>query len=427
MARVFSQLTSPLSPTSSPSRTPHWGVYTTLESAVRKTITAALMGSLFALAACSNPSDASDSGSGSDSGGDIVIGLAGDFSGDYAFYDASLRDGAQFAVDQLNAAGGIDGRKLELIAKDTQGDQTEGVRATQELIDAGASYLIGTTAPAFNAQAAVACEAGVPVSTGDITAPTVVAQAGDCAYQVIMGDNVQAAVAAEEAVKKGFRTAFVLESGDHPYTEGLPKYFTDAFEHDGGQVVGTESYKIGAGDFSVQATKIAALDPQPDIVFTPMFGADLTTFIKQLRSAGVTSQYMSGDALADPSVLKAGDSIQGAIGTAHAWPAKGNDVQGFFDDYKAANGKEPSSVIVALGFDEINLIAQIIKDNGGDSSPSAIADGLQNATFTGVTGHLTMNPETRLATKDVAIIEIKDGKIVNIGTATPDYVPAPLS
>lgn len=372
------------------------------------------------LAGCST----GGSGTGSESsGGDdpIIIGQAGDFSSDYAYYDGGERTGAQVAVDELNEAGGIAGRPVELMSIDTAGDQTETLRATEEIIDAGASYLIGTTTPIFEAQAATACAAGVPISTGDLTAPTVTS-AGDCVFQIVMQDNVQASVIAEAALADGDTTAFVLASSDHPYTEGLPLYFSDAFEHGGGTIVGEAQYKIDAGDFNVQVSQIASLDEQPDIIYTPMFGADMPTFLRQLRAAGVETQVMTGDGSSDASILEVGDAAEGMIGTAHAWPADGNATEEWYTHYEELTGAEPESIVVGLGYDEVMLVAQIIEAADGDSSPETVMAGLSTAEFEGVTGSWTMDADTRRAAKIVTMIEVTDGEIINLGTSYPEYV-----
>jgi len=118
--------------------------------------------------------------------GKIKIGHPGDFSGIYSFYDSPVRHGAQFAIDEINAAGGVLGRKLELMARDCRNDQGLGVRLAEELIRDGAVYLIGTTGDPFLAQGSVACAASVPISTGDGTAPTLVGDIGECAFQICM-------------------------------------------------------------------------------------------------------------------------------------------------------------------------------------------------------------------------------------------------
>ncbi len=110
-----------------------------------------------------------------------------------------MEQGAQFAVDQINDAGGILGRPLELKTVDMRDDVAEGAKVTQQLIDDGAAYLIGTIINVILAEGQVACAAGVPISTGLGTAPTLVGGMGDCAYQLVMSDNIQAAVDAEYA------------------------------------------------------------------------------------------------------------------------------------------------------------------------------------------------------------------------------------
>ncbi len=208
------------------------------------------------------------------SGEPIVIGFPADLTTDWAYYDSPMEEGAQFAVDQINEAGGVLGRPLELKTVDMRNDVAEAAKVTQQLIDDGAVYLIGTVGDGILAEGQVACTAGVPISTGLGTAPTLVGDMGECAYQLVMSDNIQAAVLAEYALGEGYRTAYVLGSNEIPYTKDLPTFFADAFENGGGTVVGTDQYKIGAGDYSAVVTKLANVDPAPDAVFTPMFIPD---------------------------------------------------------------------------------------------------------------------------------------------------------
>ena len=167
-------------------------------------------------AACSTSNDNNDnggaSGSGSASGEPIIIGFPADLTTDWAYYDSPMQEGAQFAVDQINASGGVLGRPLELKTVDMRNDVAEGAKVTQQLIDDGADYLIGTVGDGILAEGQVACMAGVPISTGLGTAPSLVGGMGDCAYQLVMSDNIQAAVLAEYAISQGYRTAYVLGS-----------------------------------------------------------------------------------------------------------------------------------------------------------------------------------------------------------------------
>lgn len=355
--------------------------------------------------------------------GPILIGHVGDFSDIYSFYDAPVRAGAELAVEEINADGGILGRQIEYVALDGRNDQDESLRATQELIDDGAVYIIGTTGDPFLAQATVACGAGVPISTGDGTAPTLVGDAGECAFQTIMSDNLQGAVSAEYAREQGYETAYLLRSTEIPYTNDLPGYFAAAFENGGGEVIGEDEYRIDAGDYNVQVTTISGLDPAPDVIFTPMFIPDTPVFMRQLRAAGVDIPVISADGSVDASILEAGDAVEGLVATTHAWPAEGNDMEAFFATYAEATGSDPDSVVIGVGYDEIYIIKAAI-EAAGSAEPSAIMEGLSGLSgFEGVTGSLSMDPDTRRADKEVTLVEISGGEIGFVDQFVPGFVP----
>jgi len=353
----------------------------------------------------------------------ILIGFVGDFSDIYSFYDTPVREGAELAVAEINAAGGVLGRPLEFVARDGRNNQDETMRATQELIDQGAAYLVGSTGDPYLAQASLACEAGIPISTGDGTAPTLVGDAGPCAFQLIMSDNLQGAVDAEYAWGQGYKTAYLLRSTEIPYTNDLPTYFAAAFEHVGGKIIGEDVYRIDAGDYNVQVTAIAALDPAPDVIFTPMFIPDTPVFLRQLRAAGVEIPVLSTDGAVDASILEAGEAVEGLVATTHAWPADDNNMAKFYAKYKEATGADPESPVVAIGYDEIYIIKQVIED-AGSADPAAIITALSNLKgFQGVTGSLSMDPTTRRVDKEVTLVEISGGEIRFLDQFMPNFIP----
>jgi branched-chain amino acid transport system substrate-binding protein len=382
-------------------------------------------------AACSTSDSSSDTSgasgsSGAASGEPIVIGFPADLTTDWAYYDSPMEEGAQFAVDQINASGGVLGRPLELKTVDMRNDVAEAAKVTQQLIDDGAAYLIGTVGDGILAEGQVACTAGVPISTGLGTAPTLVGDMGDCAYQLVMSDNIQAAVLAEYALSEGYETAYVLGSNEIPYTRDLPVFFSDAFEHGGGTVVATDEYKIGAGDYSAVVTKIANVDPAPDAIFTPMFLPDSAVFLRQLRQAGVTIPVLSTDGNADATLLDAGaKAIDGLTFSNSVCTAEGDpDVQAFYDDYNAEYGKDPSSYVAVIGYDEVNAVAQAITDAGG-TDPAALMEQLSSLDYTGISGHIVMDPETRRANKPAALIQMDGTTFTCLGQPDfPSYVPA---
>jgi branched-chain amino acid transport system substrate-binding protein len=380
-------------------------------------------------AACSTSDTTSEgTGGGGDgpSGDPIVIGFPADLSTDWAYYDVPMQEGAQFAVDQINDAGGVLGRPLELQTVDARNDLAEAAKVTQQLIDDGAIYLIGTVGDAILAEGQVACGAPVPISTGLGSAPTLVGDMGECAFQLMMSDNVQAAVLAEYGLGQGYSSAYVLGSSEIPYTRDLPIFFIDAFENGGGTVVATDEYKIGAGDYSAVVTKIANADPTPDVIFTPMFIPDSAVFYRQLRQAGVTIPVLSTDGNGDAALLDAGErAIDGLTFSNSICTREGDpDVQAFYDDYEERYGSEPSSYVAVIGYDEVNAIAGAI-EAAGSAEPDALQEQLLQLDYTGISGQIPMDPETRRANKPVALIQMDGTNFTCLEQPEfPAYVPA---
>ena len=387
-------------------------------------VTAMLAAMSLFVASCGDDDDEAG-GNGANAEGPITIGYVGDFSDIYSFYDVPIREGAEFAIDEINADGGVLGRKLELVARDGKNNQEQSIRFAEELLaDRGVNYMIGSTADPFIAMGTLACEAGVPISTGDSTAPTLVQDIGDCGYQIVMSDNVQGGVAGEYAAKKGYKTAFLLGSSEIPYTDNLPRYFSESFERAGGKVLGREEYRIDAGDYSAQATKIANLSPAPDVIFTPMFIPDTPVFMRQLRAAGVDIPVLSTDGNHDPSLLEAGKAVDGMVFTTHALPRPGTKLGDFFDRYEQETGEEASSVVTAVGYDEIQFLKAAL-EAADSAEPAALTESLATTSIDGLTGEITMDAKTRRSEKPVTLVEVKGGEFAFVDQFFPEFVPEP--
>lgn len=369
--------------------------------------------------------DTGDGDGGAASGEPIIIGFPADLSTDWAYYDAPMEEGAQFAVDEINDNGGVLGRPLELMTVDMRNDVAEAAKVTQQLIDSGAVYLVGTVGDGILAEGQVACAAGVPISTGLGSAPTLVGDMGACAYQLMMSDNIQAAVLVDYALAQGYETAYLIGSNEIPYTRDLPIFFADAFENGGGTVVGEDQYKIGAGDYSAVVTKLANVDPAPDAVFTPMFIPDSAVFLRQLRQAGVTAPVLSTDGNGDAALLDAGvNAIDGLTFSNSVCTAEGDpDIQAFYDSYNSRYGNDPSSYVAVIGYDEVYVVADAI-ERAGSAEPAAIIEQLASTDFTGISGQITMDPATRRANKAVALVQMDGTEFTCLEEPDfPSYVP----
>ncbi len=160
----------------------------------------------------------------------LIIGAAVGLTGDAASGDVPLSAAMEYAVEELNKAGGIAGHPVKLIVKDTKSDPALGATVANELLEEGAQIMVG---PAFPGMAVgviqAAAKKNVTVLGGVSTQPEYVKVGGAKAYLVAFGDNVQAAAVAEYAVKQGYKTVYTLRSPDLSYTDKLPVFFVDVF------------------------------------------------------------------------------------------------------------------------------------------------------------------------------------------------------
>ncbi|MBM3147584.1 MAG: ABC transporter substrate-binding protein [Actinobacteria bacterium] len=374
--------------------------------------------------------DDGDDGGGEEEAKVFKIGYSADLSGGYSSYDVPIRDGAQYAIDKINEAGGVAGMKLEMIVKDNKNDKALAVQTTQELIDEGIQYLIGTTSDHVVACNRLAQDNEIPSDTGDGTAPNLVDDIGEWSFQYIMQDNLQGAAMAEYCYGElGYRTAYLLKSPDVPYSNNLPLYFKDVFEKLGGEVVGISDYKLEAGDFSAQVTKIANASPKPDMIYTPMFMPDTPVFLKQLKAAGVDIPVVSSDGNDTPDILSAGpEALDGMILTTFAFPEPDTPLYDFYQQFEQDKGSPPETVIVANGYDGILILQAALEQTGGKGG-QALRDALSELSGIKIatTDDYVMDPNSRRAEREIALLEMKGDEFTFVQYLPfPQYVPAPL-
>ena len=385
-----------------------------------------------AIGGCGSSDDDSGGGGGASSGdgGDktVKIGFSGALSGPYAAYDVPLKNGMDFAAKEINAKGGIDGYKVEIVSKDNKGDQAATAQTTQELLDDGVKLMVLTTGATSVASGQLATQAGAIASVGANTAPDIVKSVGDRAFMIVYGDNAQAAGGAEYACDQGYKTAYLLGSNEIPYTKFIPQYFKDTFAKDcGGQIVGEDSFKIGQTDFNPQVAKIKSANPQPDVIYTSMFIPDFGAFMKQLRSAGVETPVVTVDGN-DSSLLadSAGNAADGVVLSTSTFPTEGSAAAKFFTDYEKTMGKKPeTNAVEAMGRD--NVYAYVEAAAAAKSTdPDAVLDAVnafKDKEF--VTGKLTMSADQPVPEKDVFLVKVDGKDFTFVKQFQPKYVPAP--
>lgn len=358
----------------------------------------------------------------------IVIGHAAAQTGGLAPYDQPALDGIRVAVDEINENGGIAGKyKIDLRVKDMKSDPATAVTAAQELLDGGAQVLITVCdADGSIASGQVAQQRGVAAISTCSTTPTVPDAVGNSMFLASVGDNAQAAVLAEHAIEQGYKTAYLLGSPDTGYTKALPIYFRAAFERLGGTIVGEDNFSVEAQDFGPQVSRIKGLDPQPDAIMTPAYVPDSSTFMKQLRAAGVTAPVLTTDGNDTPLFLEAGiDAVEGTIISTHGYPTPDSALEAFYALYKEKTGNEADTVFIATGYDTIKVIeAAVAKADSTDGKKIREAmETLQDVPA--ATAPISYSPGQRVPIKPVTLIRVQDGEFVFVEQVTPTDVPAP--
>jgi branched-chain amino acid transport system substrate-binding protein len=361
----------------------------------------------------------------------IKIGYPANLTGIQASLDGPMLNGAKLAASQINAAGGVLGRPIELVIYDSKSDATTISTVASQLIDSDKVVgIIGfADSDSVLAIGPQVQKAQIPFITPGATSPKLPSQLGNEIFLEAFGDNVQAAVGAEFGLKNlNGKKAYLLTDIGTEYTTLLSDYFVTAYEHGGGTIVGKDTYKIGDKTFTAQIAKIKSSADKPDFIYAAANAEEIGLILKQLRQAGIDLPVVGGDGYDTPLLVQVGgDAANDAYFTTHAYIGEGASpkVQAFMDAYKASTGNVAENAFAALGYDAVGLMADAIKRAGSDD-PAKIRDALAATSgLAGVTGTVTYRPGISVPDKSVSVIGVKDGKLTLASEAAPTFVAEP--
>ena len=348
----------------------------------------------------------------------IRIGFLAPMTGPQGSFGDDAILGANLAVEQINAAGGVLGHPIRLIVKDTRSLEEEAVAMTDALIDSDkVCAIIGEIASDRSLAAARAAQPkGIPVITPAATHEQVTA-VGDCIFRVCYTDPFQGRVMAKFARSIDVTKAAILFDPANPYSAGLTRSFKNDFVTHAGQIVAEETYSQGAKDFTAQLTAIK--NAQPEIVFLPAYYADAALIIQQARVAGITVPFLGTDGWDSQDFLKTGgDAVNNCYFTSHF--SAGNTKQNvpeFVTAFQAKNNVPPPQ-LAALAYDAVKLTADAIS-RAGNTTPESIKTALvATKDFSGVTGKITFD-ESRNPKKDAVILRVEKGAFTYLETVEP--------
>lgn len=349
----------------------------------------------------------------------IKIGHYGSMTGKEATFGQSTDNGIKLAIEEINAAGGINGRKIELITYDTKGESKEAGNAVTRLVTQDkVTAVLGEVASTLSlAGGAVAQQYGVPMITPSSTNPRVTA-GRDMVFRVCFIDPFQGFAGAKFAREQLKVTkAAILYDQAQAYSKGLRDEFAKHFKAMGGEIVADQAYSSGDQDFSAQLGTIR--DGGAEVIYVPGYYTEVGNIALQARKLGLTVPMLGGDGW-DSEQLAAigGEAIEGSYYTNHYAPDQPSEVvKNFVAKYSAKFGSTPDG-LAALGYDAMNILAGAMK-----KAPSLEGKALRDAIaktegFPGVTGAITLDGN-RNASKAAVVVQMKGGKPVYAATVEP--------
>ena len=358
---------------------------------------------------------------------EIRIGINYELSGAVATYGQSSVDGIMMAIDEINAAGGINGKTIVPVKYDNKSEPAEATTLANKLMtqDKVLAILGPATSGSFKAEIPVAEKNKVPVITGSATADDVTVDLEDgqvvynddgsikglkeYAFRICFSDSYQgSAMAAFASENLSAAKAVIIKDTSSDYGKGLAANFFATFTEKGGEVVAEEAYVSGNTDFNGILTKIKGMDF--DVIYIPGYYQEAGLIIKQARAQGITAPILGADGFDSPTLaeLAGADALNDVYYTNH-YSSLDKDplVTQFIADYNAKYGKEPDA-FNALGYDLAKFVCDGISRCETLDSESLKEALASTENFVGVTGSFSVD-EKHNPVKSIVVIGLKDG------------------
>lgn len=340
---------------------------------------------------------------------EVVIGGIGPLTGSNASYGISVQQGGQLAVDEINAAGGINGMQIRYLFEDDESDAEKAISAYNKLMDDGMQVLMGTvTSDPCIAVTDESSRDGILQITPSGSAEACT-QYDNC-FRICFTDPLQGRSMANYMYEEGLRKVAIIYDVASDYSSGIYEAFVDEFEALGGEIVAAESFTSGDVDFKTQLTKIKATDAEA--LFLPIYYTEVAYIVNQAVNVGLDLPYYGCDGWDGVINQLEGDTtnIEGAI---YLTPFVANSedeiVQNFVANYREAFGAEPDQ-FAADAYDAIYTIKAAIEQAGSMDNDAIIA-AMTEITVSGVTGEMTFSEDGE-PNKAARVAVIQDGQYV---------------
>lgn len=377
---------------------------------VRNVSAIAALASMLALSGCGSSATSSNpaGGNSGSTGGDILVGLQFPLSGNEAKMGEDMKQSAELAADEINSAGGINGKKLKLIAQDDASDPQTATAAANKLVSQGVTavvggYSSGATIPATG----VYHQNGIPMIVTAANSQKISDQKFPEIF-MINGTTVhQAAIATDYMVTAKHAKKIAIIHDNSGYAKDLAEKTKADVEKAGGQVVVFDAVNPDESDFSALISKLK--QAQPDATYWTAYYKAGGAFIKQFKQQGVSGIIGVGDGSNDKTIIQiAGkDAAQGTFVTTSPTAEFLPEAKKFIDDYKAKYHAEPGPYS-ALEYDGIKVLADAIK-RAGSTDQKAIVEALKKTDLKTLSSEVSFTDEGTLKKSNFIVLQIKDG------------------
>lgn len=359
---------------------------------------------------------------------DIVIGFATAESGFMEAYDKPAQEAAMIRIEEINAAGGLLGKQIQVVKADTKSDRAEGAKAGLSVLDQGADLVVVSCDYDFGSPAALAAEDAGKVSFF-LCAESVKAGiqgVGPHSFSASVLAAVQGATMAEWAYKeKGAKEFYKLLDTWTVYNKGICDGFDwmmPKLEAQGAKLVGEDTFKNEDASIATQITRIKSLPKEPDAIMLCTMMPGAVSAIKQIRAAGINSMILNGSGVdgsywlsATPDLSNFFVPVQGSIYGDDPRP----EVNKFNATYKAKTGADPSSQYVYPGYVMVEVWGKAVERAGSTDAAAVVAELEKMKDEPTLFGKRTFTSELHHQNKATyQIVETKAGKPGVVGEWT---------
>jgi branched-chain amino acid transport system substrate-binding protein len=364
-----------------------------------------------------NPPEKIESPGKTETGGTdkIKIGFLGAKTGARSYGGTECLKGIQMAVEDLNQAGGILNKKVELIEGDYASNSSEAVKVTQRLVDQQVVAIIGDNTTGITKLAATVCQSNKVVLVSPTATGSGVVELGDYIFRIALLDSVAVpAVVSYLTEEMQWKKAALVKTLGQSYTEGLTALFKPALVRNGIEIVSEQKIRKNDTNFSDQVTDLTGYQFD-GLVFPGNFN-EAAPFMLEMRKQGLQQVVVGGDSLFSRDLIKTGGSAVDGCLTYAGFAVDTRDVspktQEFIKKYQAKNDGLLPDVFSAQAYDAVFLVADAIKA-AGSADPAIFREELAKTSgWEGVSGRITFDEEREPIKSPVYLMEVKKDQFV---------------